>query len=113
MLSGRREGEKLETVFSVRTMPHLTNRELQANYQGSELLPHPPYSPDLAPSDFYLFPNMKKHLRGRVFSSDDDVKSAGNGVFASIDKSLFLVSLQSLEKRWNKCIAISGDYVEK
>ena len=31
---------------------------------GFEILPHPPYSPDMAPSDFYLFPNLKPHLRG-------------------------------------------------
>jgi len=35
---------------------------------GYELLPHPPYSPDLAPSDFYLFPLLKKHLRGRQYA---------------------------------------------
>ena len=31
---------------------------------GFEILPHPPYSPDMAPSDFYLFPILKSHLRG-------------------------------------------------
>jgi len=35
---------------------------------GYELLPHPPYSPDLAPSDFYLFPLLKEHLRGSVIA---------------------------------------------
>ncbi|CAH1250095.1 SETMAR [Branchiostoma lanceolatum] len=40
---------------------------------GFELLPHPPYSPDLAPSDFYLFPNLKSHLHGHHFETDDEV----------------------------------------
>ena len=40
---------------------------------GYELLPHPPYSPDLAPSDFYLFPLLKEHLRGRQYASDNDI----------------------------------------
>jgi len=40
---------------------------------GYELLPHPPYSPDLAPSDFCLFPLLKEHLSGTHFSSDNDV----------------------------------------
>jgi [histone H3]-lysine36 N-dimethyltransferase SETMAR len=35
-----------------------------------ELVDHPPYSPDLAPSDFYLFPNLKKWLAGQRFISD-------------------------------------------
>jgi hypothetical protein len=41
---------------------------------GWEILQHPPYSPDLAPSDFHLFPNMKKHLHAKQFKSHDDVK---------------------------------------
>ena len=40
---------------------------------GFELLPHPPYSLDLAPSDFYLFPLSKEHLRGRQYASDNDI----------------------------------------
>jgi len=39
---------------------------------GREILEHPPYSPDLAPSGFHLFPNMKKHLRAKRFKSHDD-----------------------------------------
>jgi hypothetical protein len=38
-----------------------------------EILPHPPYSPDLAPSDFFLFPNLKKQLKGIHFDSDEEV----------------------------------------
>ena len=40
------------------------------------MLPHPPYSPDLAPSDFHLFPKPKKHLKGQRFICDEEVKSA-------------------------------------
>jgi len=40
---------------------------------GYELVPHPPYSPDLTPSDLYLFPVVKEYLRGTHFSSDNDV----------------------------------------
>jgi [histone H3]-lysine36 N-dimethyltransferase SETMAR len=38
---------------------------------GLVQLDHPPYSPDLAPSDFYLFPAMKRILRGKRYSSDN------------------------------------------
>ncbi|KFD62063.1 hypothetical protein M514_25782 [Trichuris suis] len=41
-----------------------------------EVIPHPPYSPDLAPSDFFLFPKLKKHLKGTLFESMDDAKCA-------------------------------------
>ncbi|CAG5008678.1 unnamed protein product [Parnassius apollo] len=37
---------------------------------------HPPYSPDMAPSDYYLFPNLKRDLRGTKFSSDEELQAA-------------------------------------
>src|SRR5258705_3368092 len=40
---------------------------------GLQELDHPPYSPDLAPSDYYLFSKLKKDLRGRKFHSDEDL----------------------------------------
>jgi len=41
-----------------------------------EVLSHPPYSPDLAPSDFHFFPHLKRALKGTHFTSDDEVKQA-------------------------------------
>ena len=40
---------------------------------GYELIPHPAYSPDLAPSDFFLFPNLKKDIRAFHFRSNEEV----------------------------------------
>jgi len=45
-------------------------------YLGFQCLDHPPYSPDLAPSDYYLFPGLKKQLKVRHFSSDVEVIAA-------------------------------------
>ena len=44
---------------------------------GYELIPHPAYSPDLAPSDYFLFPNLKRDIRGRHFRSNEEVVAAG------------------------------------
>jgi len=41
-----------------------------------DVLSHPPYSPDLAPSDFHLFPHLKRDLKGTHFTSDDEVEQA-------------------------------------
>ena len=41
-----------------------------------ELIPHPAYSPDLAPSDFFLFPNLEKDIPGLHFRSDEEVVTA-------------------------------------
>jgi len=45
-------------------------------YLGLQCLDHPPYSPDLAPSDYHLFPGLEKQLKGRQFSSDAEVIAA-------------------------------------
>jgi hypothetical protein len=41
---------------------------------SSGILDHPPYSPDLALSDFHLFLHLKKHLAGKKFDDDDEVQ---------------------------------------
>ena len=48
---------------------------------GFELIDHPLYSPDLELSDHFLYPNLKKHLAGKWYESDDDVISAVEGFF--------------------------------
>jgi histone-lysine N-methyltransferase SETMAR len=45
-------------------------------YLGFQCLDHPPYSPDLAPSDYHLFPGLKKQFKGRHFSFDAEVIAA-------------------------------------
>jgi histone-lysine N-methyltransferase SETMAR len=45
-------------------------------YLGLQCLDHPPYSPDLAPSDYHLFPGLKKQLKFRHFSSDAELIAA-------------------------------------
>lgn len=78
-----------------------------------EVLPQPPYSPDLAPCDFFLFPNLKKWLAGKKFSSNEDVIAETEAYFGEFDKSYFLEGLKKWEGRWEKCIFLKGDYVEK
>ncbi len=80
---------------------------------GFENIVHPPYSPDLAPSDYYLFPNLKKELRGRHFDSDESLQVAVNEHFTSKNKNYFFEGLQKLIHRSNKCIDVRGDYIEK
>ena len=80
---------------------------------GYELLPHSPYSPDLAPCDFFLFPNLKKSLAGQKFESNEEVIAATETYFADLQKMNFSDGLKKLEHRWVKCIELKGDYVEK
>ena len=77
------------------------------------MLPHAPYSPDLAPSDYFLFPNLKKWLSGQRFSNDEEVMSAVNGYFEEQDSSYYKKGIELIEHRWENFIELKGDYVEK
>ena len=77
---------------------------------GFEIVPHPPYSPDLAPSDYYLFPNLKKHIGGQRYSTSEDVLSAVEGYFGSLTPTDFWQGINKLRERWDKCVRLRGDY---
>ena len=80
---------------------------------GYELIPHPAYSPDLAPSEFFLFPNLKKDIRGLHFRSDEEVVTADDDRVNGKDPDFFSSGLMALEHRWSKCIILEGNYIEK
>ena len=61
-------------------------------------LPHPPYSPDLAPSDFYLFHHLEKHLRGNRYEDDSEMIVAVQDWISSRPKSFFWMGCCSLRK---------------
>ena len=71
-----------------------------------ELLEHPPYSPNLTPSDFYLFPKLKLFLTGQCFSSNQDAITVVEGYFVDLTKNHYRDGIMALEHRWNKCISL-------
>jgi histone-lysine N-methyltransferase SETMAR len=80
---------------------------------GWEQTDHPPYSPDLAPSIFNVFLNLKKFLGGRRFLEDDNVKEAANTRFSSQAASFYDAGIQELVPHYDKCLNNGGNYVEK
>lgn len=76
------------------------------------LLPHAPYSPSLAYSDF-LLPDLKKWLSGQRFSNNEEVMSAVNGYFEEKDSSYYKKGIKLLEHHWEKCIELKGENVKK
>jgi len=78
-----------------------------------ELLEHPHYSPDLAPSELYFFPKLKLFLASQRFSSNQEAIAAVEGYFADPTKNHYRDGIMAPEHRWNKCISLKGDYVEK
>uniref|UniRef100_A0A3Q1G6R4 Histone-lysine N-methyltransferase SETMAR n=1 Tax=Acanthochromis polyacanthus TaxID=80966 RepID=A0A3Q1G6R4_9TELE len=73
---------------------------------------HPPYSPDLAPSDFHLFPNIKRHLAGIRYATND-VIAAVNDFLQEQDKTFYEIGIKALQRCWKKCVDLQGGYVEK
>ena len=80
---------------------------------GFKLIPHPVYSPDLAPSNFFLFQNLKKDIRGCHFRSNEKVFTAVEGWVKGKDPDLFSSELLALEHRWSKCITLEDNNIEK
>lgn len=78
-----------------------------------ELLQHPPYSPDLAPSDFILFRELKKKLRGRHFHSSLELKEAVMDFHSGLSENFFKKAFEELVSRWQKCVEQQGSYIEK
>ena len=75
---------------------------------GIKTVPHPPYSPDLAPCDFCLFPK----LRGCRYETIKEMKEAVTKVIDTLTQEDFHGVLQKLLERYNRCIALGGDYFE-
>jgi histone-lysine N-methyltransferase SETMAR len=82
-------------------------------YLHYELLEHPPYSPDLAPSVLFLFPKLKLCLAGQSFSLNQEAIAAVEGYFADLTRKHYSNVIMALEHHWNKCISLKGGYVEK
>ena len=78
------------------------------NELSFELLPHPPYSPDLDPRDYYLFADLKKMLQGKRFYSNEEVITGTNAYFEAKDKSFYKKGIEMLEKRCTDCVAFEG-----
>ena len=75
---------------------------------GIKTVAHPPYSPDLAPFDFWIFPK----LRGCRYETIEEMKEAVTKVIDTFTQEDFHGALQKLLERYNKGIAAGGDYFE-
>lgn len=75
-------------------------------------LQHPPYSPDLSPPDFFLFPRLKNHLKGRRFANADEVTANATRALRLVSQNGFQECFQSLYTRWQKCVTAEGNYFE-
>ena len=75
---------------------------------GIKTVPQPPYSPDIAPCDFWLFPK----LRACRHETIEEMKEAVTKVIDTLTQEDFRGLFQRLLGQYNKCIAAGGDYFE-
>jgi hypothetical protein len=67
---------------------------------GYQLLSHPPYFSDLAPSDLFLFADLKKMLAGKKFCTNEEV------IAETMSRSYYKNGIEKLYDRYNRCIAL-------
>jgi [histone H3]-lysine36 N-dimethyltransferase SETMAR len=90
---------------------HVTTSFLQN--QNIQLLAQPPYSPDLAPCDFWLFYEMKKALKGKRFQTSQEAQTACQGFINHLPEEEFQKTFRKWMERWDLCISKGGRYFEK
>jgi transposase len=78
-----------------------------------EIFEPPPYSSDLAPSDYDLFLNLKTFLTGQSLGSDQETKDVVQDQLKGLTETIFDEGIQKLVPRYDKCLNLYGDCVEK
>jgi hypothetical protein len=73
---------------------------------------HPPYSPDLAPCDFFLFPKMKLKLKGRWFDTIEEIQGEWQRVLDSLTEKDFQYAFQKWRRWRDWCLHVGGNYFE-
>ena len=88
---------------------------LWLDVEGWPLLIHAPYSPDLAPCDFWAFPELKRRLAGKKFEDDEEMKCAVMTEFDRMCKEKGGLDhvFDKWEKRMRRVIECAGDYIER
>ncbi|XP_050678476.1 histone-lysine N-methyltransferase SETMAR-like [Leptidea sinapis] len=77
-----------------------------------EVLRHPPYSPDLAPIDYYFFQNLDNFLAGNKFNTREAVQNAFRKYVASRTAHFFKKGINKLPLSWQRFIDCMGDYFD-
>jgi hypothetical protein len=78
-----------------------------------EIFEHPPYSPHLAPSDYHLFTKMNFWLGNQRFHTKEELVGGVNNWLHNLAAPFFDEGLQELVSRYDRCLHVDGNYVEK
>ncbi|KAF2355521.1 Transposase type 1 [Trinorchestia longiramus] len=93
--------------------PHVARMTVQKLTElGYETLPHSPYSPDLSPTDYYLFKHLSAILDSKTFRSKQEVETTFKDFVASQPLTFYQQGINNLVFRWQRCIAAQGSYFD-
>jgi len=93
--------------------PHVSlivaNKLAELNY---EVLPHPPYSPDISPTDYHFFKHLDNFLRDKKFTNLEQIKNDFQSFIDTRDLNFYENGIQKLVTRWQKCVDCDGFYFD-
>ena len=96
------------------TTPHVTRQSPSMNFlqKSIRVVPQHPYSPDLSPCDFFLFPWLKNHLKGRNFGTLDNIQKSVTDELKGIPAEAVQHCYEQWKQRLRQCVAAQGNYFE-
>ena len=107
------KGKRNTILLHDNAKPHVAKATRQTIEElGWEVLAHPAYSPDLAPSDYHLFLGLKTFLREKHFKTLENLQNSIDEYFGSKNEDFFWKGIHDLPNRWEKVIAADGDYFD-
>lgn len=112
----KREHAEIENIIfhQDNAPPHRAHDTLMTiDFLGFERIDHAPYSPDLAPMDFAVFPRLKSDLRGRHFTTHQELQYTVRSTIAGYEQSWYKDIYTKWVARHEKCIRAGGEYFEK
>lgn len=90
---------------------HISKTTLQMlNELKFETLPHPPYSPHLASTDFFFFKNLDQFLKDKIFNDEESIKIVFEAFIASREAKFYSNGMKKLISRWEQCAKANGAY---
>jgi transposase len=108
-LPGRRHGVILQHDNARTHTANMTKEAVQE--LDWEILPHPPYSPDLAPSDYHLFRSLSNNLRGVCFNNDAELQNWLDEFLMAKPADFFKSGIENLPERWESVVNNGGEYI--
>ena len=82
------------------------------NELGYEVLPHPPYSPDLLLTDYHFFKYLNNFLQGKHFHNEQEAENAFQQFIESWSTDFYNTGISKLISRWQKCVDYNGSYFD-